>query len=332
MRDPARGSDPRRRRRQRACRAASAFRSLRFPTGRGSGRARARGRGRRPASTATSCDPTSIARAAQLPTIDDVDAARAQRISRCSPRCLRVRPMLRCWRALPRLRGGCDTARPRACGARGGGERTNAERVEREYFDLFIGLGRGELLPYGSYYLTGFLHERPLARLRADLVRLGIERSEGNIEPEDHAAILCEIMAGLAGRPLRRRRPAATASSSRSISRPGSGASSRTSSAPRRRISTAASARSGACSSISRRRLSRCRRERRDAGSRNGIKEGRAMKSERKTTVGRRDFLRALGAGAGVAAAAPRRSQRQRRPTARATTTSARRATRKPIT
>jgi TorA maturation chaperone TorD len=72
---------------------------------------------------------------------------------------------------------------------------TNVTRVEREYFDLFIGLGRGELLPYGSYYLTGFLHERPLARLRAHLARLGIERSEGNPDPEDHAAILCEIMA-----------------------------------------------------------------------------------------------------------------------------------------
>src|SRR5713101_2407855 len=77
--------------------------------------------------------------------------------------------------------------------------RTNAERVEREYFDLFIGLGRGELLPYGSYYLTGFLHERPLARLRYDLARLGIERAPGRAEPEDHAAILCEIMAGLVG-------------------------------------------------------------------------------------------------------------------------------------
>jgi TorA maturation chaperone TorD len=77
-------------------------------------------------------------------------------------------------------------------------QRADAERVEREYFDLFIGLGRGELLPYGSYYLTGFLNERPLARLREDLKGLGIERSTGNIEPEDHAAILCEIMAGLA--------------------------------------------------------------------------------------------------------------------------------------
>jgi len=70
--------------------------------------------------------------------------------------------------------------------------------IEREYFDLFVGLGRGELLPYASYYLTGFLNERPLSRLRADLARLGIERAENIFEPEDHAATLCEIMAGLA--------------------------------------------------------------------------------------------------------------------------------------
>ena len=72
-------------------------------------------------------------------------------------------------------------------------------KVEREYFDLFVGLGRGELLPYASYYLTGFLNERPLSRLRADLAALGIERVANGSEPEDHAAILCEIMAGLAG-------------------------------------------------------------------------------------------------------------------------------------
>src|SRR5260370_26001451 len=76
--------------------------------------------------------------------------------------------------------------------------RTNAERVEREYFHLFIGLGRGELLPYGSYYLSGFLHERPLARLRAHFARLGTEQAQDQAEPEDHAAILCEVMAGLA--------------------------------------------------------------------------------------------------------------------------------------
>jgi TorA maturation chaperone TorD len=74
----------------------------------------------------------------------------------------------------------------------------SAEGIEREYFTLFIGVGRGELLPYGSYYLTGFLNERPLARLREDLRAHGIERAEGQAEPEDHAATLCEIMAGMA--------------------------------------------------------------------------------------------------------------------------------------
>lgn len=77
--------------------------------------------------------------------------------------------------------------------------RYNADQVGQEFFDLFIGIGRGELLPYGSYYLTGFLHERPLARLREDLVTLGLQRAETVYEPEDHIAILCEVMAGLAG-------------------------------------------------------------------------------------------------------------------------------------
>src|SRR3984957_15784015 len=71
--------------------------------------------------------------------------------------------------------------------------RTSVADVQREYFDLFIGLGRGELLPYGSYYLTGFLHDRPLARLRDDLARLGIARAADQSEPEDQAAVLCEI-------------------------------------------------------------------------------------------------------------------------------------------
>jgi TorA maturation chaperone TorD len=70
--------------------------------------------------------------------------------------------------------------------------------VSREFFDLFIGIGRGELLPYASYYLTGFLHERPLARVREALDRLGVERAGPSREPEDHIAILLEVMAGLA--------------------------------------------------------------------------------------------------------------------------------------
>jgi TorA maturation chaperone TorD len=75
----------------------------------------------------------------------------------------------------------------------------SAEAVKREYFDLFLGVGRGEIVPYASYYLTGFLNERPLARLREDLKRLGLERVEGHSDPEDHLGTLCEIMSGFAG-------------------------------------------------------------------------------------------------------------------------------------
>lgn len=69
--------------------------------------------------------------------------------------------------------------------------------LDDEYHALFIGMTRGELVPYGSYYLTGFLHEKPLARLRQDMARLGIERASEVREPEDHIAALCEMMAGL---------------------------------------------------------------------------------------------------------------------------------------
>ncbi len=69
--------------------------------------------------------------------------------------------------------------------------------LEEEYFNLFIGVGQGELLPFGSYYLTGFLNEKPLAALRVDMDELGIGRVEGVKEPEDHIASLCEMMAGM---------------------------------------------------------------------------------------------------------------------------------------
>ena len=67
-------------------------------------------------------------------------------------------------------------------------------RVDDEYHDLFIGLGRGELAPYGSWYLTGYLMEKPLSILRDDLSALGFERDESVSEPEDHVAALCEVM------------------------------------------------------------------------------------------------------------------------------------------
>lgn len=71
------------------------------------------------------------------------------------------------------------------------------EQLADEYQDLFIGLGRGELVPYGSWYLTGSLMETPLAILRQDLTQLGFERAEDVHEPEDHAAALFEVMAYL---------------------------------------------------------------------------------------------------------------------------------------
>lgn len=72
-----------------------------------------------------------------------------------------------------------------------------AEAIARAHFELFVGVGRGELLPFASYYLTGFLYERPLVRIRQDMKRLGIERSESQSEPEDHIGFLFDIMAGL---------------------------------------------------------------------------------------------------------------------------------------
>lgn len=78
---------------------------------------------------------------------------------------------------------------------------TSPKAAESEYNKLFIGLGRGELLPYASYYLTGFLNEKPLALLRQDMHRLGLERADTVFEPEDNIASLMEMMGAIiAGR------------------------------------------------------------------------------------------------------------------------------------
>lgn len=71
------------------------------------------------------------------------------------------------------------------------------DAIVREHFELFVGVGRSEFLPYASYYITGFLYERPLVRARQDMRRLGIERDEGLSEPEDHIGFLLEAMAGI---------------------------------------------------------------------------------------------------------------------------------------
>lgn len=128
--------------------------------------------------------------------LDETDAARAQEYSLLSVLLMRA-PDAALLKRLAGLRGDASPLGLAHIALAEAAENATAERVEREFFDLFIGLARGEVLPYASYYLTGFLHERPLARLREDLVQLGIERVESNTEPEDHAGILCEIMAGL---------------------------------------------------------------------------------------------------------------------------------------
>jgi len=69
-----------------------------------------------------------------------------------------------------------------------------AEAVSDEYEALFVGVGKSEILLYGSYYLSGFLMEKPLIALRDDLARLGLQKADTVIESEDHIATLCEVM------------------------------------------------------------------------------------------------------------------------------------------
>jgi len=149
---------------------------------------------------------TGIARAKLRPDLygghfaepDEAEAARAKEYAFLAKLLARA-PDATFLRQIAKLRGDATPlgiAHARLAQAADG---ASEEKIAREFFDLFIGVGRGELLPYGSYYLTGFLNERPLARLCEDLRALGIERVETQCEPEDHAAILCEVMAGLIG-------------------------------------------------------------------------------------------------------------------------------------
>jgi TorA maturation chaperone TorD len=131
--------------------------------------------------------------------LDEVELARSQEYALLSSLLARA-PDQALLERLADLRGDASPLGLAHAAVAEAASRVSAAQVDREFFNLFIGLGRGELLPYGSYYLTGFLHERPLARLREDLVRLGLEREAGQAEPEDHAAILCEVMAGLVSR------------------------------------------------------------------------------------------------------------------------------------
>jgi TorA maturation chaperone TorD len=129
---------------------------------------------------------------------DDVDALRSQEYALLALLLSRA-PTAELLERLAQLKGDASPLGLAHIALADAARAADPDAVSREYFDLFVGVGQGELLPYGSYYLTGFLHGRPLARLRDDLRALGIEAAESLREPEDHIAILCEVMAGLAG-------------------------------------------------------------------------------------------------------------------------------------
>jgi len=130
--------------------------------------------------------------------VDEIDRARAQEYALLASLLSRS-PDSRLISALSRLQEDASPIGRAHMSLAEAAARASEESVAREYFDLFAGLGAEALLPYSSHYLAGGLYGRPLAQLRLSLQRLGIERSPERSEPEDHAAILCEIMAGLAG-------------------------------------------------------------------------------------------------------------------------------------
>ena len=106
--------------------------------------------------------------------IDEIDAARAQEYALLAALLTRA-PDAALLAGLSKLRADASPLGLAHAALAEAADKATVKSAEREFFDLFIGLGRGELLPYGSYYLTGFLHERPLARLRDDLARIGID-------------------------------------------------------------------------------------------------------------------------------------------------------------
>jgi len=83
---------------------------------------------------------------------------------------------------------------------------TSSEQLSDEYQNLFIGIGRGEVVPFASWHLTGSLMEKPLAAIRQDLLKMGFERNADTKEPEDHIAALCEVMAMLNEYPMETQR------------------------------------------------------------------------------------------------------------------------------
>ncbi len=116
---------------------------------------------------------------------------------------LRSPPDARALDALAALDSGDDAPREDALtvawtALRDAARTADPDALDDEFHNLFIGIGRGELVPYGSWYRTGFLMDRPLVNLRRDLHTLGFQRQTETHEPEDNAAALAEVMAMLA--------------------------------------------------------------------------------------------------------------------------------------
>jgi TorA maturation chaperone TorD len=130
--------------------------------------------------------------------VDEIDRARAQEYALLATLLSRS-PDRELLLGLARLQGDASPIGMAHAALGEAAMRTSEESAGREYFALFAGLGGGSLLPYASHYLTGSLYGRPLVRLREAFQRLGVEKAPERREPEDHAAIVCEIMAGLAG-------------------------------------------------------------------------------------------------------------------------------------
>jgi TorA maturation chaperone TorD len=148
-------------------------------------------------------DATGLAREVLRPDLfdtstprDAIDLARGREYALLSRLLLRA-PDAALLRALAGLRGDASPLGLAHVALAEAAAATDAEGVTREYFNLFIGVGRGDVAPYASFYLTGFLHERPLAAVRASMETLGLARDKQVSEPEDHLGTLCEIMAGL---------------------------------------------------------------------------------------------------------------------------------------
>ena len=129
--------------------------------------------------------------------VDEVDRARAQEYALLAT-LLSHSPDTLLIRRLALLRGDASPLGLAHAALGEAAARADETSVAREYFDLFSGLGQDALLPYASHYLSGSLYGRPLARLRETFQNFGIETA-AHSEPEDHIAILCEVMAGLVG-------------------------------------------------------------------------------------------------------------------------------------